>query len=227
MMTRYRFYTWSATDEQFASLRKYLARDKYDEDVGQGVQLLKASKQEYEGRFIQRIPYSEEAFSTDGTITLVDRTAIVLTKFLLRPGRCGILLIDPPRAVSGFMLYLSGLLDHQLAVQAPNINLFKFKRALRPVLGKTRVTSVRIAGAVLTEHAVADITVTDQDDALERASQLYPSHKGCIGKIDLSFGEQSSSKTRLSVTRSGSISTAAERIDIGALWTVVEESAMS
>jgi hypothetical protein len=173
------------------------------------------------------LSYTEEVLSFDGMITPVDRTAIVLTKFLLRPANCGILLVDPPRGVSGFMLYLSGLLDHQLAIQAPKLNLFKFKLGLRPVLGKTRVTSVRIVGAVLTEHAVADITVTDKDDALERASQLYPSHKGRIGKIDLSFGEQSNAKARLSITRSGSISTAVERLDITALWTVVEESAKS
>jgi len=210
MPKRYRFYTWDSAETTFAKLRSRLILASYSEDTGQGFHLSRSNRQLVEGRFVQRITYTEELVSPDGSITATERIGYVHTAFRMRPLECGIVLIDPPRSLSAFLHNISYLLDYELSTQPVTLNLAKLKRSLDRLIGKARVTSVKISGAELSKNAVADITVTDTQDALESAIYLFPEHRKLMGKIDMAFGGEAGG-LRISASRSGSITATNER----------------
>lgn len=206
MARRYRFYCWSAGNVAFAKLRQRLAEDLYTEEAGQGFRILQATKQEIEGRFVQRVAYTEEVVSPDGSLTHADRVNYVHTAFRLRPESCGLMLIEPPRSTSAFLYRLSHLLNYEVSVEPTVLSLITLKRSLQAALGRARVTSVKINGAVLAENVLADICVTDPRDALESALVMFPQHRKCIGRLEMAFGEDSRG-IRVSATRAGTIAT--------------------
>lgn len=221
MARRYRFYNWSSPEAAFTKLRQRLVHDVYTEEAGQGFHLHRSSRQEIEGRFVQKIAYTEEVVSPDGSLMRADRISYVHTAFRVRPSECGLLLIDPPRSASTFLYRLSHLLDYEISVEPAALSLTKLKRSLQKVMGKARVTSVKITGALLAENAVADISVTDPQDALESALELFPEHRKCVGKLDMAFGVEARG-VRISASRTGAISTNDTRDNlVDALWEAV------
>lgn len=221
MAKRFRFYSWSIDDSHFGKLRQRLNQDHYSEESGQGFHLLKSTRQEIDGRFVQRVSYLEEVVSPDGSRLEVDRISYIHTSFKLRPAACGLLLIDPPRSASAFLYRLSYLMDYELSVQPAALSLAKLKRSLQRQLGRARVTSVKITGASLAENAVADISVTDPQDALEKALELFPEHRKCVGKLDMAFGSDARA-LRVSAARTGAISTNdGQEGTVDALWEAV------
>lgn len=224
MASRYRFYQWSASAKQFLILRRRLEAEGFSEDTGRGVRLTKASSAMIEGRYVQRFMYEEEEFSPNGLTSTVERMGFVITKFSLRPTPCGLVIIDPSRSIGDFVMFISGLLDHDLSVQVPHLNLIRLKRFVQSELGRCQVKSVKIAGAQLAENVVADIAVSDQFDALERALKLYPQHKACIGKIEMALPDSPGEKTRLTATRTASISTTLPQKCLESIWRAVERS---
>ncbi len=224
MASRYRFYQWSVSPKQFALLRKRLEESEFNDEVSHGVRLTKAGRSFIEGRYFQKFSYEEQELLPGGATSTVERVGFVITNFILRPTRCGLVIASPPRSVSSFMMFVSTLLDHNVTVQSPLLDLIRVKRLVQSILGTCTVTSVKIAGAQLAENVVADIAITDQQDALERALKLYPQHRRCIGKIDIVHTDAHSGKSRLSVVRNGSISTTLPRTAIDMLWNVMEEA---
>lgn len=224
MTKRCRFYMWSVDDSAFSKLRRRITSDFYTEDTGQGFHLLRATPHEIEGRFVQRITYADEIVSPDGSVSTTERVGYLHTTFRMRRKE-GLLLLDPPRSASAFLHRLSHLLDYDVAVQTANPNLIKLKRSLQRKLGKVRVTSVKITGAALAENAMADITVVDPQDALESALALFPRHRSCIGKMDLSFGDALVANIRISAGRKGFINMSTDRSQIvDVVWEAVVEA---
>ncbi|WP_313050964.1 hypothetical protein [Stenotrophomonas cyclobalanopsidis] len=224
MSSRYRFYQWSVSPKRFDLLRKRLLEASFSEETGYGARLVRVADTEIEGRFIQKFLYEEQEFSPSGAAATVERTGFAVTSFILRPTPCGLVIVDPPRSVSSFMMFISTLLEHEVSVQAPTLNLMKFKRLVQSAFGRCRVSSVKISGALLAENVIADIAVMDSQDALDRALDLYPQHKACIGKIEIVLPAELGSRSRLIVGKNGAIGTSLPRSNLEALWTSVEGS---
>ncbi|AMJ56221.1 MULTISPECIES: hypothetical protein [Stenotrophomonas] len=224
MTSRYRFYQWSASPKQFLFLRGRLEVEGFSEETGRGVRLTKATNSLIEGRYIQRFAYEEQEFLPSGGASTVERIGFSITEFRLRPTPCGFVIVDPPRSVSDFVMFISSLLDHDVSVQVPRLNLVSLKRFVQSELGRCHVKFVKIAGAQLAENVVADISVSDQLDALERALKLYPQHKASIGKIEMALPDLSGAKSRLIVSKTASVSTTLPRKDVEAIWGAVERA---
>ena len=222
MTSRYRFYQWSASPKQFQLLRKRLESESFSEETGRGVRLTKATSGLIEGRYIHRFAYEEQEFSPSGSASTVERMGFALTSFSLRPSSCGLVIVDPPRSVSEFMMFLSILLDHDVSVQVPRLNLISFKRLVESEIGHCNVRAVKIVGAQLAENVIADIAVSDQVDALARMLKLYPQHKASIGKIDMVLPDLPRAKSRLTVSKTGSVSTTLLQSNVEAIWRAVE-----
>lgn len=222
MTSRYRFYQWSASPKQFQLLRRRLESESFSEETGRGARLTKAVSGLIEGRYIQRFAYEEQEFSASGSASTVERTGFSLTSFILRPSPCGLVIVDPPRSVSEFIMFISMLLDDDVCVEVPRLNLISLKRLVEADIGRCHVRSVKIAGAQLAENVIADITVSDQLDALTRALKLYPQHKACIGKIDMTLPDLPGGKSRLAVSKTGSVSTTMPQRSAEAIWRAVE-----
>lgn len=222
MTSRYRFYQWSASPKQFQLLRKRLESESFSEETGRGVSLTRATSSLVEGRYIQRFAYEEQEFSPSGGSSTVERMGFALTSFSLRPTSCGIAIVDPPRSISDFVMFISMLLNDDVSVQVPRLNLISFKRLVEAEVGRCHVRAVKIAGAQLAENVIADIAVTDQLDALARALRLYPQHRACIGKIDMVLPDLPSTRSRLTVSRTGSLNTTLPQRNIETIWEAVE-----
>ncbi|TXD42394.1 hypothetical protein TR80_014270 [Xanthomonas campestris] len=222
MTSRYRFYQWSVSPKQFLLLRKQLAVANFSDEAGHGVRLTKAGSTLIEGLYIQKFAYEEQELLPNGGTSTVERIGFSITNFILRPTLCGFVIVDPPRSVSSFMMFISTLLDHDVSVQAPRLNLIRVKRLVQSGLGRCRVTSVKISGAQLAQNVIADMVVTDQKDALEMALELYPQHRACIGKIDMALSDVPSARSRLTVGRNASISTTLPWAAMEVIWDALE-----
>lgn len=224
MAKRLRFYTWSADAVLFKKLRQQLARDLYRDDTGQGFHLHKSTSTEIDGRFVQKVAYTEEIISPDGSLTEDSRISYVHTRFRVRPISCGIVLLDPPRSSNALVFRLSQLLDHGISIEPSSINLIKLKRAIQKRMGQVHVTTVKILGAPLTPNAVGDITISDDYDALEIANEQFPNHRRRIGKIDMVLGSEFGSP-RICASRSGALSINKESTSmIDSLWESVSSA---
>ncbi|WP_196769959.1 hypothetical protein [Stenotrophomonas maltophilia] len=184
--------------------------------------MTKATSGLIEGRYIQRFAYEEQEFSPSGGSSTVERMGFAITSFNIRPSSCGIVIVDPPRSISDFVMFISMLLDDDVSVQVARLNLISFKRLVESEIGRFHVRAVKITGAQLAENVIADIAVSDQLDALARALKLYPQHKACIGKIDMVHADLPGMKSRLTVSRTGSVSTTLPQKNIETIWRAVE-----
>lgn len=227
MARRYRFFTWTTDMPRFTKLRQRIAAEGYSDEVGNGFILSKATRQEIEGRFVQRFTYVDELFGPDGSVVNEERVGYSNVYFRARPSSSGLVLVDPPRSTTAFFQRLSHTLDYDVTVQPSAIRLAQLKKELQRDFGRARITSVEIAGAALAEGAVADISVVDASDAFNKAIELFPQHRAKVTKIDMVFAADAKG-LRLSASSSGGISVNDERSTLlEPIWRAVEVAAVS
>ena len=204
MTTRLRFLTWSADRKIFASLSGRLLDDKYREDEGRGFVIESARPNELSGYFLQRVVYSDEVLTEDGQLVSTDRIGLLKTRFLATPEPSGLILMDPPRKVSEFLMRISQHSKHSLSISPSFINLKQAKKLLERSFGRADIRSVRLSNVRIDAEASADVVVTDKTDALRKADEVFSAFPRLLSKLDMSF-PSSSNGLRILVTQAGTV----------------------
>lgn len=225
MAKRIRIFQWSIDKNSFGRLRRGLQNRPYDEDRGSGFVLEHSSAADIRGSFVQRITYVEETRMPDGEVTESPRTSYSFTRFEATPENQGLVVIDPPRSVAALLQEFAALTAYDVSINSCSVRLERLYLELKRIDRQMELTKVKLSAIQIDEASVADLTVSDKKDALEKAKQVIGDRRSMLSRFDCKFGAPGE-RFNLTVTSTGSVTLTSTRpTDLSAIRAAIAKAA--
>jgi hypothetical protein len=150
----------------------------YSERSGAGFRILRSTKQEASGEFIERFDYETVVEDPFGKVQRFTRVEYQTVSFHISGDAPGLELVDPPRSTKAFVGSVGAATDHQIAIEPVYPPVAPWLQAIEHRVGKLRVKSMEMSGLVLSATTSAAVVVTSGSDARKDARSLISQWKG-------------------------------------------------
>jgi hypothetical protein len=169
-MHRIRCLDWSMTASDFPAFCNRMLDDVYNDKRGSGFIVEHRTHSSVRGRFVRRFTVEQSTVDPEGNVQRFDRIEYETVEFAASVDPSGIELINPPRSIKAFLMRVSQLARHTVAVADLRVDVASGVHALSSVFQKVVVRGLRFSGVVLARGVEATVVVSGSGDLVSRAS---------------------------------------------------------
>lgn len=186
-MFRLRCLDWSVSSTQFASICDRIVGDVYGEERGVGFIVEQRTELAIRGRFVRRLLVEEQVVDPAGAVQTFKRLSYETVEFMAISQRGGLAVVNPPRTVKPFLMRLSSLSGHSIAVGDLAVDLRALQESLVKHLGRASVRSMKLTQLALSPTVQASLSATGQGDIDGLCRAMVGERRHVIDQVEADF----------------------------------------
>lgn len=188
------------------TLSKRLKARPFDSAVTHGFVIDRVREEFLEGRYVERIEYTETITDPFGIELSFDRIEFRQSSFRATPDGPGLELRNPPRSVQSLLNRLSEAADFDVAITPHTIDVLAWSTRFHTLSGlKSVVDSLQLNSVALEPGIQAKIVIKGDRDVRAACAALTNQRKHTLEKIRLRLDTPSSGVIILGSTASASL----------------------
>lgn len=201
-------YRWLQADWPISmrALSKRLKARPFGSDVSHGFVIDRVRDDLLEGRYIERIEYTDTVTDPFGVELAFERVEFRQSSFRAAPSGPGLELRDPPRSVQSLLNRLSEASDFEVAITPQAVDVLEWSAKFQNLAELTSVVdSLQINSLELEPSVRAKIVIKGDRDVRSACTALTGPRKFSMEKIQLRFTKPSIGTIILGNTASASL----------------------
>jgi hypothetical protein len=168
-----------------------MQEQQFSSDNQIGFILDKVRPETIEGKFVERVLYSEKIIDPLGGEQSIDRVEFKVTEFISMQHSFGLELINAPRSTTTFTNKLLEICDDSLSLQAISINPIEWGSNIGSQLGEPcTFTSVQLSKLALERSVSAQAVVTGGVDVRSFLGEITNGRTYTVDKAKIEIGER-------------------------------------
>lgn len=188
------------------ALGKRLKARPFGADVSHGFVIDRVRDDLLEGRYIERIEYTDTVTDPFGVELVFDRVEFRQSSFRATPSGPGLELRDPPRSVQSLLNRLSEASDFEVAITAQAVDVLAWSAKFQNLAELISVVDSLQVNALELEPGIrAKIVIKGDSDVRSACATLTGPRKFSMEKIQLRFTKPSIGTILLGNTASASL----------------------
>jgi hypothetical protein len=168
------------------ALASKMRADPFKKDGSEGFLVDRVREDSIEGRFIEKISYTETITSPFGEEQVFDRIIYTQLEFNLTNKFPHLELWDPPRSTQGYISKLLQFSNFAVSIEPLSVNLIEWANLFQAIVKeKVTIDSVQISGLEIQRGVTAKIVVSGDKDVREALELIARKKEYQLEKIHL------------------------------------------